>query len=107
MDYANGNELEDLVADRERRVLALLHRVGACRDADPALFYPEKGQNCFEAKAICGVCPVIATCREYSLMYVEKYGVWGGLSERERRVARSSNRGRYPLRLSLGSKLGA
>lgn len=56
----------------------------ACRDADTALFYPEKGERAAPAKAICAKCPVQAECLEYGLH--DRFGIWGGLTEKERRV---------------------
>ena len=77
---------------------------GSCRNADPALFFaPEQesptGRERREraAKSICGSCPVLSACRAYALTTLEPYGVWGGLSERER--ARMLNlRGRFDRR---------
>lgn len=60
------------------------HRA-ACRDADPEIFYPEKGGRVEEARAICFRCPVRAECLEWALENNERYGLWGGLSERQRR----------------------
>lgn len=57
-----------------------------CRGCDPDLFFPERGESCFEAKLVCSHCPVQAECLEAGLM--ESVGVWGGKSERERRVLR-------------------
>ncbi len=37
------------------------------------------------AKAVCQVCPVQGECREYALSIKEPYGIWGGLTETERR----------------------
>ena len=57
---------------------------GLCAQTDPELFFPEKGGSAREAKAVCARCPVRAQCLEYALAHDERYGVWGGLSERER-----------------------
>jgi WhiB family transcriptional regulator, redox-sensing transcriptional regulator len=59
-----------------------------CLDADPEAFFPEKGGSTREAKQICAVCPVREECLEYALQHEERFGIWGGLSERERRRAR-------------------
>lgn len=61
----------------------------ACRGVDPALFFPERGASTREAKAICAECPVREQCRDYALDTNQKHGIWGGLSERERRRIRS------------------
>jgi WhiB family redox-sensing transcriptional regulator len=58
----------------------------ACVDADPAVFFLGHGQPATEAKAICAGCPVRGACLDYALEGHERYGVWGGLSERERRA---------------------
>lgn len=56
-----------------------------CLNADPDVFFPEKGGSTREAKRICGECPVRAECLEYALESDERFGIWGGMSERERR----------------------
>ena len=58
---------------------------GLCGQTDPELFFPEKGGSVRAAKAVCAGCPVHAECLEYALAHDERYGVWGGTSERERR----------------------
>ncbi len=59
-----------------------------CLDADPEAFFPEKGGSTREAKRICAACPVREECLEYALENDERFGIWGGLSERERRRAK-------------------
>jgi WhiB family redox-sensing transcriptional regulator len=56
-----------------------------CAETDPGAFYPDKGEPAKVAKDICRRCPVIAECLDYALRNGERYGVWGGLSERQRR----------------------
>ena len=63
----------------------------ACRHVDSAVFFspdgerpPQRDARETRAKAICGGCPVIGQCAAYAIQYGERYGVWGGLSERER-----------------------
>ncbi|WP_020496349.1 WhiB family transcriptional regulator [Sciscionella marina] len=56
-----------------------------CAQTDPEAFFPEKGGSTREAKRICSVCEVRAECLEYALAQDERFGIWGGLSERERR----------------------
>lgn len=58
---------------------------GLCSQSDPDAFFPEKGGSSREAKRICGRCDVKTECLEYALGHDEGFGVWGGLSERERR----------------------
>lgn len=56
-----------------------------CAQTDPEAFFPEKGGSTREAKRICSGCEVKAECLEYALAKDERFGIWGGLSERERR----------------------
>lgn len=65
---------------------------GACRNLDTEQFFHPEGERGGTrrrrddaAKAICAKCPVIAQCREYALAVQEPYGVWGGLTQEERR----------------------
>ena len=56
-----------------------------CAQTDPEAFFPEKGGSTREAKRVCRSCEVRAECLEYALEHDERFGIWGGLSERERR----------------------
>jgi len=56
-----------------------------CAQTDPEAFFPEKGGSTREAKKVCAGCEVRAECLEYALANDERFGIWGGLSERERR----------------------
>lgn len=56
-----------------------------CSQTDPEAFFPEKGGSTREAKRICGRCEVQAECLQYALARDERFGIWGGHSERERR----------------------
>jgi len=56
-----------------------------CAQTDPEAFFPEKGGSTREAKRICLGCEVRDACLEYALAKDERFGIWGGLSERERR----------------------
>lgn len=56
-----------------------------CAETDPEAFFPEKGGSTREAKRVCGECEVRAECLEYAISNDERFGIWGGLSERERR----------------------
>lgn len=59
-----------------------------CAQTDPEAFFPEKGGSTRDAKKICASCEVRAQCLEYALLNDERFGIWGGLSERERRKLR-------------------
>jgi WhiB family transcriptional regulator, redox-sensing transcriptional regulator len=56
-----------------------------CAQTDPEAFFPEKGGSTREAKRICQGCEVRDACLDYALAHDERFGIWGGLSERERR----------------------
>lgn len=61
-----------------------------CTSVDPEIFYPEKRSSAQaqRAKKICSRCEVRTACLEYALATGERYGIWGGTSERERRRLR-------------------
>ncbi len=59
-----------------------------CMGVDPDLFFPERGGSTREAKEVCRGCVVREDCLEYALANGEKFGIWGGMSERERRRVR-------------------
>jgi len=56
-----------------------------CAQTDPEAFFPEKGGSTREAKRVCRSCDVRSECLEHALENDERFGIWGGLSERERR----------------------
>jgi WhiB family redox-sensing transcriptional regulator len=66
---------------------------GLCRGNHSHLFFPpstverkeERERREKKAKAICHVCPVKVDCLEFALEIREPYGIWGGLTETERR----------------------
>ncbi len=59
-----------------------------CIGVDPELFFPERGASTREAKEVCRGCAARDDCLEYALDNGEKFGIWGGMSERERRRLR-------------------
>lgn len=62
---------------------------GRCTEVDPELFFPERGHNGAQAKLICAGCEVRAECRAFALERPERLdGIWGGLTEDERRKLR-------------------
>lgn len=75
-----------------------------CRGTEPELFFPEKGDSkgVEEVRAICHACPVEETCLEFALVTHETHGVWGGTTERERRVLRRQRGGALAIRRSAG-----
>jgi WhiB family redox-sensing transcriptional regulator len=61
----------------------------ACHGTDLDLFYPERGESAGPARQVCAQCPVRQPCLEYALSNRITYGIWGGLTERERRPLQS------------------
>ena len=59
-----------------------------CMGVDPDLFFPERGASTREAKEVCRGCVVREDCLDYAIRNGEKFGIWGGMSERERRRVR-------------------
>jgi WhiB family transcriptional regulator, redox-sensing transcriptional regulator len=72
-----GQVVDDTLLGWQERAL--------CAQTDPEAFFPEKGGSTREAKKVCAGCEVRAECLEYALANDERFGIWGGLSERERR----------------------
>lgn len=68
----------------------------SCRGMDPSLFFAERGAPTATAKAVCAGCPVTAECLAYAINLGERNGVWGGLSERQRRKIRTRLNGGTP-----------
>ena len=69
---------------------AIWHRSAACRSVDPELFFPvscagPSRDQLERAKAVCAVCLVRPQCLQYAIAANEKFGVWGGMTEEERR----------------------
>ena len=63
-------------------------KFASCVQTDPEVFFPEKGDSTKQAKKICSSCDVTTQCLEYALDNDEQFGIWGGLSEQERRRLR-------------------
>lgn len=63
-----------------------------CAQTDPEAFFPEKGGSTRAAKRTCQGCTVRDECLEYALARDERFGIWGGLSERERRNLKRQGR---------------
>jgi WhiB family redox-sensing transcriptional regulator len=60
----------------------------ACKDIEPRLFFPSRGEDAEPGKQVCRSCPVRVECLEYAVEHREQHGIWGGYSERERRQMR-------------------
>jgi WhiB family redox-sensing transcriptional regulator len=84
-DAAPGHDLIDLeevfvaIGDADWMDQAL------CAQVDPEAFFPDKGGSTRQAKQVCMSCLVRAECLDWALDHGERFGIWGGLSERERR----------------------
>ena len=59
-------------------------QLALCAEVDSEIFFPERGGSTREAKKVCAKCEVRAECLEYALATHQRFGIWGGLSERER-----------------------
>ena len=77
-------------------------RYANCLGVDPDLFFPERGGSTREAKEVCRGCVVREECLQYALDNSEQFGIWGGMSERERRRLRRGRNG-APYRVSQAS----
>ncbi len=63
-----------------------------CAQTGADFFFPEPGSSVREAKRICALCEMRPACLEYALRNDERFGVWGGLSEKERLEIRRTSR---------------
>lgn len=64
----------------------------ACRDLDTNIFFPASDEEAGPAKEICATCPVREECLEFALLTRQEDGVWGGMTETERRRLRRRRR---------------
>ncbi len=78
------NSLLPLISSQDDVLLSWQEKA-LCAQTDPEAFFPEKGGSTREAKRVCLSCDVRSECLEYALSNDERFGIWGGLSERERR----------------------
>lgn len=60
----------------------------ACLGMDPNLFHPGQGEDASRAKHVCRACPVTEECWLLSVEIATKHGIWGGMSEWERKARR-------------------
>jgi WhiB family transcriptional regulator, redox-sensing transcriptional regulator len=70
---------------------------GACRSADPDLFFPiartgPAEKQIARAKMICAGCPVRQECLEFALSHDQTYGIWGGTTVEDRQRDRRRRR---------------
>ncbi len=89
--------------DQETRETDSWRRGAACRDMDTELFFPrgETGaplEQTLAAKEVCARCPVRLACLDFAMATRQEYGIFGGLTEQERRaLARRRARARREL----------
>jgi len=57
----------------------------ACKDEKSMKFFPQNRQEEREALAICSICPVVEDCLDHAIQTNERFGVWGGTTERQRK----------------------
>lgn len=69
-------------------------RRALCAQTDPEAFFPEKGGSTADAKRVCAGCEVRGICLQWAINHDERFGIWGGLSERERRRYKREHRSR-------------
>lgn len=67
---------------------------GACNDHPADVFFPKRGESTKPAKVVCATCPVRRECLDFAIDEGITHGVWGGLSELERRSIRRTTRRR-------------
>ena len=88
-DWAEPTDADLDAIERDWRNLA------RCAEVDPEAFFPEKGGSTAPAKKVCRMCEVRAECLNHALETHELFGVWGGMSDRERRrLLRDTTEGR-------------
>jgi len=59
-----------------------------CRGTDLEVFFPGRGESAEPARQICAGCPVRQRCLDYAISHGITHGIWGGLTERDRRPLR-------------------
>ena len=52
------------------------------------MFFPGRGESAEPARQICAQCPVRQPCLDFALSHGITHGIWGGLTERDRRALR-------------------
>ena len=71
------------------RFAARWRELAACRGTDLEVFFPGRGETAGPARQVCAACPVRQACLDYAISNRITHGIWGGLTERERRALRS------------------
>jgi WhiB family redox-sensing transcriptional regulator len=122
LDKTNAADKDDTRAEARRSAASwVAHRLGflttkrvkswresaACQGEDTELFFPigTKGpsvEQAEEAKSVCAECPVIQECREWSIASGQTGGIFGGMTEEERRRA---NRPARPIDVKTNTEI--
>ena len=68
------------------------HHKALCAQTYPEAFFPEKGSSPRDATRVCAQCEVREQCLKWAIDHDERFGIWGGMSERERRRYRKEHR---------------
>ena len=71
------------------RFAARWRELAACRGADLEVFFPGRGESAGPARRVCAACPVRQPCLDYAISNRIAHGIWGGLTEQERRALQS------------------
>lgn len=83
--FTNFDAMFENLARRDGFENESWHQQALCTQTDPEAFFPDKGGSTREAKRICSGCEVRKECLDYALSHDQRFGIWGGLSPRERR----------------------
>jgi WhiB family redox-sensing transcriptional regulator len=85
-------KIKDPSTNIERFFASIFDQYAECSDKDRDIFFPEKSGSTKEAKAICATCDIKPVCLEYAIIKNEKFGIWGGTGEGERRKIRKQRK---------------
>ncbi len=68
----------------------------ACKDVATEVFFPDVGEDYAVAAPVCGSCGVRERCLAFAFESKEEYGMWGGMTPKDRRsLRRRRNSGKY------------
>lgn len=71
------------------RFAARWRELAACRGTGLEVFFPGRGESAGPGRQVCAACPVRQPCLDYAITNRISHGIWGGLTERERRALQS------------------
>lgn len=87
-----ANHPPGIEVPRSSSVSSVWRDRAACRGLDTTMFFPQQGESVVEARAVCATCPVRAECAGFALVSGQRFGIWGGETERDRRRVRAARR---------------